>query len=215
MYHCAKSSDYLGYQSAARCRWANHPDLRSAGLYGGQRFSGAGHGCRRPGRALVPYTEYLLYRREDMTVALQNIGGIGNITVLPKGGSLDDTYAFDTGPGNMVMDELARASQRCAALRRGWPPGKAGNSFLGNCCISMLEDPYLKEPPPKSTGREVYGKAYVDRLVQIGQSWAFPLRNSGYGDQVHRGNHPCGNRALLRPVPDRLIVGGGGSMNPS
>ncbi|MBQ7520596.1 MAG: anhydro-N-acetylmuramic acid kinase, partial [Clostridia bacterium] len=57
------------------------------------------------GAPLVPYTEYLLYRREDETVGLQNIGGIGNITVLPRGGRMEDTFAFDTGPGNMVMDQ--------------------------------------------------------------------------------------------------------------
>ncbi|MFQ7727452.1 MAG: anhydro-N-acetylmuramic acid kinase, partial [Ruthenibacterium lactatiformans] len=59
------------------------------------------------GAPLVPYTEYLLYRDAQRTVGLQNIGGIGNITVLPKGCSLNDVFAFDTGPGNMVMDALA------------------------------------------------------------------------------------------------------------
>ena len=58
------------------------------------------------GAPLVPYTEFLLYRDPDATVGLQNLGGIGNLTILPRGGALEDTYAFDTGPGNMVMDQL-------------------------------------------------------------------------------------------------------------
>ena len=73
-------------------------------LLGGLREWLAAGGLGAP---LVPYTEYLLYREEDRTVALENIGGIGNITVLPAGGALADTLAFDTGPGNMVIDALA------------------------------------------------------------------------------------------------------------
>ena len=58
------------------------------------------------GAPLVPYTEFLLYRRPDEWVALQNIGGIGNVTVLPANCTLDQVFAFDTGPGNMVIDAV-------------------------------------------------------------------------------------------------------------
>ena len=60
------------------------------------------------GAPLVPYTQYILYRSETKGRLLQNIGGIGNVTVLPKQSSLDDMYAFDTGPGNMIIDEVCR-----------------------------------------------------------------------------------------------------------
>ena len=89
------------------------------------------------GAPLVPYTEYLLYRREKETVGLQNIGGIGNLTVLPAGGTPEDTLAFDTGPGNMVMDQITEritegrqrydeggriaATGRCDEGLLGWP----------------------------------------------------------------------------------------------
>ena len=53
-----------------------------------------------------PYVDYLLYREEDRTVGLQNIGGIGNLTLLPAHGRPEDTLAFDTGPGNMLIDQL-------------------------------------------------------------------------------------------------------------
>ena len=59
------------------------------------------------GAPLVPYTEYLLYQDPQRNVALQNIGGIGNITLLPRGAGLNGVLAFDTGPGNMVIDALA------------------------------------------------------------------------------------------------------------
>ena len=70
-------------------------------------ISHPGHGRRGLGAPLVPYTEFLLYRSETETVALQNIGGIGNVTLLPAGCRLEDVVAFDTGPGNMVRDALA------------------------------------------------------------------------------------------------------------
>lgn len=58
------------------------------------------------GAPLVPYTEYLLYRSEDKTRILQNIGGIGNATILPKNYTLEEVLAFDTGPGNMIIDRV-------------------------------------------------------------------------------------------------------------
>jgi len=60
------------------------------------------------GAPLVPYSEYLLYSRSQESVALQNIGGIGNVTVLPKKGDNKQVIAFDTGPGNMMIDEAVR-----------------------------------------------------------------------------------------------------------
>lgn len=64
------------------------------------------------GAPLVPYSEFILYRKEDEAVALQNIGGIGNVTVLPAGCTIDNVYAFDTGPGNMIIDEAMRKLYR-------------------------------------------------------------------------------------------------------
>ena len=58
------------------------------------------------GAPLVPYSEFVLYSSPNENVALQNIGGIGNVTVLPETGNMADVYAFDTGPGNMIIDEL-------------------------------------------------------------------------------------------------------------
>ena len=67
------------------------------------------------GAPLVPYTEFLLYRRPDEWVALQNIGGIGNVTVLPANCTLDQVFAFDTGPGNMVIDAVISLADESAA----------------------------------------------------------------------------------------------------
>lgn len=126
------------------------------------------------GAPLVPYTEYLLYRDAQRTVGLQNIGGIGNITVLPKGCSLNDVFAFDTGPGNMVMDALAaRLTEGKARFDDGGRLAAQGTVNAG-LLAWMMQDPYLSAPPPKTTGREVYGAAYVDACAHMPGRWVFP-----------------------------------------
>ena len=168
------------------------------------------------GAPLVPYTEYLLYRDDTSNVALQNIGGIGNITLLPAGGSLADTLAFDTGPGNMVMDALA------ARMTGGKAHYDAGGRLAASGRVSetlltylIEKDHYLRLPPPKTTGREYYGAAFVDAL----QAKGYAL---GLSDADILATATCYTAESIRiavedfcPVrPVRLIVGGGGSRNP-
>ena len=168
------------------------------------------------GAPLVPYTEYLLYRREDQTVALQNMGGIGNITVLPQGGRMEDTFAFDTGPGNMVMDQIV-SRMTGGAMRYDENGALAASGTCSEPLLSwMLQDPYLKKAPPKTTGREVYGAAYVDKLMEKGH--ALSLSDRDVLATACRFTAACVRVAIEQhcPVkPDRLIVGGGGSRNPT
>lgn len=168
------------------------------------------------GAPLVPYTEYLLYRREDESVGLQNIGGIGNITVLPRSGRMEDTFAFDTGPGNMVMDQIV---SRVTGGRMRYDENGA-LAASGACSDSllawMLQDPYLYKAPPKTTGRETFGAAYVGRLMEQGR--ALGLSDLDILATACRFTAACVRVAIDRhcPVkPDRLIVGGGGSRNPT
>ena len=168
------------------------------------------------GAPLVPYTEYLLYRREDQTVALQNMGGIGNITVLPRDGRMEDTFAFDTGPGNMVMDQIV-SRMTGGAMRYDENGALAASGACSEALLSwMLQDPYLKKAPPKTTGREVYGAAYVDKLMEKGH--ALSLSDRDVLATACRFTAACVRVAIEQhcPVkPDRLIVGGGGSRNPT
>ena len=167
------------------------------------------------GAPLVPYTEYLLYRDAKRTVGLQNIGGIGNITILPRNCSLEQVYAFDTGPGNMVMDALAaRLTDGKARYDDGGRLAASG-AVHAQLLAWMLEDPYLQTPPPKTTGREVYGAAYVDTLcakaAELGCSLTDTLTTATRftAECIRTGiERFCAHR------PERLIVGGGGSMNP-
>ncbi|WP_258525765.1 anhydro-N-acetylmuramic acid kinase [Paenibacillus sp. YN15] len=170
------------------------------------------------GAPLVPYTEYLLYRNPAETLLLQNIGGIGNITVIPAGADSSRVFAFDTGPGNMLIDGVMRC------LRGGRIGMDEGGRMAasGRCCAELLKrlqaEAYYRLPPPKSTGRELFGDGYVERLM----GWREELEVSGadlaatvtrltawsIGDAYRRfirDRHPA----------DRMIVGGGGSYNPT
>ena len=116
------------------------------------------------GAPLVPYADFLLFRQEGVVRGLQNIGGIANVTVVPD--TLEGVFAFDTGPGNMVMDEVARAA---TSGRERFDPsgslaaaGKVDDALLGD----LLGHPFLGLDPPKSTGREVFGKAFADELIR-------------------------------------------------
>ena len=117
------------------------------------------------GAPLVPYVDYLLFRHPKRTRIALNIGGIANITVIPAGAAPGDVVAFDTGPGNMVIDALAR--------EMGLPCDRGGKiAASGRVDVALLDellaDPYYRRPPPKSAGREQYGAAFVARLKNSG-----------------------------------------------
>lgn len=168
------------------------------------------------GAPLVPYTEYLMYRDDNCTVALQNIGGIGNITLLPQGGALADTLAFDTGPGNMVMDALVQRMTN-GAQRYDKGGALAGAGIVSEPLLKDLlaTDAYLRLPPPKTTGREYYGAAFVDALLAKGQ--VLGLRDVDILATATRFTAETialAVRAYCPVQPQRFIVGGGGSRNP-
>ena len=165
------------------------------------------------GAPLVPYTEFLLYRSETEDVALQNIGGIGNITLLSAGCALNEVTAFDTGPGNMVMDALV---MKLTDGKLGYDDGgrlAASGSVIPALLEWMMDDPYLERQPPKTTGREYYGAEYVERLVAFG---AYPLVDVLATATAFTAQTIASSLRRFAPrLPARLVVGGGGSRNPT
>ena len=120
------------------------------------------------GAPLVPYVDYLLFRdRKEGRVAL-NIGGIANITVIPPRATPEKIVAFDIGPGNMVMDALARhMTEGLRAYDRNGTIARSG-TVHPRLLQSMMQDPYLRQKPPKSTGRERFGQQFVSGLIATG-----------------------------------------------
>lgn len=165
------------------------------------------------GAPLVPYTEFLLYRSETEDVALQNIGGIGNITLLPAGCALEDVTAFDTGPGNMVMDALAAKITGGALPYDDGGRLAASGKVIPRLLEKMLDDPYLAKQPPKTTGREYYGASYVETLLSFGD---YPLTDVlATATRFTAESIALSLRRFAPRMPARLVVGGGGSRNPT
>ncbi|HDR4423408.1 TPA: anhydro-N-acetylmuramic acid kinase [Bacillus cereus] len=116
------------------------------------------------GAPLVPYSEIILYSHQTKNRLLQNIGGIGNVTVIPSKLSEKSVIAFDTGPGNMIMDEVC---QRLFQL----PYDQNGNIAKRGVVVEeiltyCMNHPFLKMHPPKSTGREQFGEEFVSELLK-------------------------------------------------
>ena len=122
------------------------------------------------GAPLVPYVDFLLFRRVDRTVALQNIGGISNVTLIPAGAAGSDVLASDTGPGNMIIDSVMEI------LTDGAERYDNAGQFAaqGSVCESLLKEwlghPFISAHPPKTTGREAFGRQFADQAIQQAQT---------------------------------------------
>jgi anhydro-N-acetylmuramic acid kinase len=118
------------------------------------------------GAPLVPYLDFVLFRDERKGRALQNIGGIANVTFLPCGCGIEDVIAFDTGPGNMIIDRItALITENSAQYDEGGSLSAKGKVIDG--LFSELHGhPYLSKPPPKTTGREEFGHVFADTLYK-------------------------------------------------
>ncbi len=167
------------------------------------------------GAPLVPLVDYLLFRSRREGRVLLNIGGISNVTVLPAGCGPDDVLAFDTGPGNMLLDALAEditgGRQAYDADGSIAASGDVSDTLLGE----MMRHPFLRVAPPKSTGREAFGAAMVRDILSrrgrlrdedlIATATAFTARS--IADALKRFVLP------VSPIR-RLAVSGGGGRNP-
>ena len=118
------------------------------------------------GAPLVPWVDRLLFSHPTRSRVLQNIGGMGNLTWLPPRGSSEPILAFDTGPGNALIDaavELASAGESTYDRNGQWAAAGTPDEKL---LEELLAHPFLQRDPPKSTGREVFGRPYVQQLAQ-------------------------------------------------
>jgi anhydro-N-acetylmuramic acid kinase len=118
------------------------------------------------GAPLVPYADFLLFGGGPVTRAVQNIGGIANVTYLAAGGSLNETIAFDTGPGNMVIDYVAGRAT-AGRLRYDRDGRLAARGKVEAALLrELMHHPFLRRRPPKSTGREEFGARFAEALYE-------------------------------------------------
>ncbi|HYC62454.1 MAG TPA: anhydro-N-acetylmuramic acid kinase [Thermoanaerobaculia bacterium] len=168
------------------------------------------------GAPLVPYFDWVLLRHKSRGRCIQNIGGIGNVTYIPPKADWSEVIAFDTGPGNMIIDELAWVATN--GRQTYDVDGALGE--IGKVREDLLEqwmsDPYFAKSPPKTTGRELFGAQFARRILErspdidirdlIATATALTAESiaRAYRDFVH----PLG------PVHE-VMLAGGGAKNPT
>jgi anhydro-N-acetylmuramic acid kinase len=168
------------------------------------------------GAPLVPIADALLFSGDGWR-ALQNLGGIGNVTVVPPGGRLDAMRAFDTGPGCAVIDGVVRQLEPSLPYDVDGRLARAGMEVEG-VVERRLAAPYFASPPPKSTGRELFDAAYIASLVEECRA-ARP--NASSADVVAtavaltaRSIGDAYRRFVAEPVTE-VLLSGGGARNPA
>ena len=163
------------------------------------------------GAPLAPYLDWAIFSDPALNRCVQNIGGIGNVTWLPAGGAVGDVVAFDTGPGNMLVDALVeRLTQGEQTYDADGLIGLQGR-VDGELLAHLLADPYLDQPPPKTTGREYYGAAMVEDILS-----RKPLSPDLVATATAFTAHSIADayRRWLPELPDEVYVNGGGARNP-
>jgi anhydro-N-acetylmuramic acid kinase len=174
------------------------------------------------GAPLVPFVDYLLCRHARLGRVALNLGGVANVTVIPRAARPAEVFAFDTGPGNMVMDALvARLTRGRAHYDRNARWARRGRP-LRTLLDELLADQYFLRPPPKTAGREQFGERYAAALAARARSrykapgrarpedaiaTATALTALSILDAFHRW-------ILPRAQIDQVIVSGGGAHNP-
>jgi anhydro-N-acetylmuramic acid kinase len=218
VYHQGVPSPYLGASLRSTLQ-IGEPAVIAAltGITTVADFRPADMAAGGQGAPLVPWVDYLLYHNPHIGRAALNIGGISNVTVIPRAAPPKEVFAFDTGPGNMLPDGLVRHfSHGRRQFDRDAKMARRG-SLLPALLNKLLQDPYLRLPPPKTAGREQYGEACLQRILDWGRlhrarpddliRTATVLTPLSIVDAINRWVWP---RARIQ----QLIVSGGGARNP-
>ena len=165
------------------------------------------------GAPLTPGVHALLFRHPRRARLIVNLGGISNVTYLPRGSGFDGLMAFDTGPANMVLDGLmARITNGRMPMDREGRAAARGQ-VDGRLLAKLLAHPYLSQAPPKSTGREVFGSKMLDELLAMQQAQQLPMENLLATCSRWTAEAVGSARRWIRGGIDEVIVGGGGVKN--
>jgi anhydro-N-acetylmuramic acid kinase len=218
IFHQGHPVPYLGRPTASTLQ-ISEPAIIAArtGITTVADFRPADIALGGQGAPLVPYADYLLYRHAKLGRVSLNLGGIANITVIPAGARPDQIIAFDTGPANMLIDALVshftRGRQRFDKNAQLAAQGRSIPALLDE----LLRDPYLKLAPPKSTGREYYGAAYLRKVLALGRKHHAKPNDLIRAATIFTALSVVDalNRFVLRKTNiHQVIVSGGGANNP-
>lgn len=168
------------------------------------------------GAPLTPFFDLACLSADDESRALQNIGGIGNCTLLPPNPGRTDVTAFDTGPGNMVVDAVVEELTDNRATYDEDGRLAASGEVNGALVDKLLDDPYFEAAPPKTTGREQFGHRYAREFIRLARE------HGCHGDDIVASATALTAESIADayerfadPYPDRIVVSGGGANNPT
>jgi anhydro-N-acetylmuramic acid kinase len=215
IYHQGSARAYLGRNIA--CTWQTGEGALIAARIGVpvvSDFRPADMSAGGTGAPLVPFLDYLLYRHRRRGRIVQNIGGIANLTAIPAKAAPQQVIAFDTGPGNMVMDAVtdrlfARPFDRHGRIA-------ARGRVLDVVVSELMRHPFFRRPPPKTAGREEFGREFVAGFLRRCQrarkedvvATATALTAYSIADAVRAFVAPAGDKRFRE-----MIVSGGGAKN--
>jgi anhydro-N-acetylmuramic acid kinase len=168
LYHQATPKSYAGRSFA--CTW----QAGEAAILAGQinvpvvsNFRPSDMVAGGQGAPLVPLLDFVLFRHAKRGRVLQNVGGIANLTAIPPNGTADQVVAFDTGPGNMVIDQLMQALYRKPMDANG--AIAATGQVLEPVLKQAMKLPYFRKQPPRTSGREEFGREYAAAFLELCQ----------------------------------------------
>jgi len=219
LYHQGQSKSYLGRKVTTTWQTGEGSVIAArVGVPVVSDFRPADMAAGGKGAPLVPYLDYLWFRDSQLGRIVQNIGGIANLTAIPAGAKADRVFAFDTGPGNMVIDAVMDKLYR----RAFDSDGRIGASgvVLDSVVKGLLRGKFFQSKPPKTAGREEFGREFVDDFIrrckrarkQDVVATATALTARSIGDAVRRFVIPQSSPKKASPFHE-LVVSGGGALN--
>jgi anhydro-N-acetylmuramic acid kinase len=169
IFHEAGPIEYLGHRIASTMQIGEAAIVAErTGLWTISNFRERDMAAGGKGAPLVPKVDFLLFRHKTQGRVALNIGGIANVSVLPAGCEPEDVIAFDTGPGNMIVDALVtHHTDGRENYDRGGRIAREGK-IHERMLASMLSDPYFALAPPKACGREQFGREFASGLIATG-----------------------------------------------
>ncbi|MDQ3019335.1 MAG: anhydro-N-acetylmuramic acid kinase [Bacteroidota bacterium] len=211
IYHSPMNEKLFGFNSKSTLQVgepsviANQTGITVIGDFRKADLSAGGEGA-----PLVPYLDYILFRHKTLNRAYVNIGGISNVTYLKKSCKQEDVIAFDSGPGNMIIDYIMKKFLNRKFDDKGKiaASGKVNEDLFKYICS---KDKFYKRAPPKSTGREYYGEKFVEEILK-----KFNNLNSNDIIATFTKYTAFTIRFVLKNCNykvDELIVSGGGAKN--
>src|SRR5271165_5695002 len=217
LYHQGEPQPYLGRKVAATWQTGEGAVIAArVGVPVVSDFRPADMAAGGKGAPLVPYLDYMLFRDSKIGRIVQNIGGIANLTAIPAGADAGSVFAFDTGPGNMVIDAATEALFGLP-FDRGGKIAASGN-VLESIVGPVLRGKFFRTQPPKTAGREEFGREFVETFLrrcgrarkQDVVATATALTARSIADAVRRFvSAKSGSRKSFR----EMILSGGGARN--